>query len=128
MKSQLEGLLIQLSGSLSPAQLQLLQQQAFIIAQNVMSGNLDVNTAANQLLQLLEQYLGPNSQLLADVKPLVQQFVDAAATVLPQLPSNLAKRRATVARSDPLALANELQPNDLAAILAEYPQYSVISI
>jgi oligoribonuclease (3'-5' exoribonuclease) len=124
LNSQLNGLLVQLSGSLSPVQLQSLQQQAFQTVQDVLNGNLDVNTAANQLLKQLEQYLGSNSQLLADVRSLVQQFVDAAATLPFQLPSNLGKSRATVARSAPLASANQLQLSDLVATLAAYPQYS----
>jgi len=127
LNSQLNGLLVQLSGVLSPVQLQSLQQQAFQIVQNVLNGNLDVNTAANQLLQQLEQYLGSNSQLLADVRPLVQQFIDAAATLPFPLPSNLGKRRATVGRSAPLASANQLQLSDLVATLAAFPQYSALT-
>ncbi len=49
-----------------------------------MNGNVDVNTAVNQLLQQLQEYLGPNSQFLANVQPLVEQLVNAILTVLPQ--------------------------------------------
>jgi oligoendopeptidase F len=122
--NELSNVADQVSTVLSPAQLRSLEQQASELAENVLNGVLDVKTAVNQLLQQLQQYLGSNSPLLTNVQPLVQELVNAVQTVLSQLPSNLRKRRATVAGTDLSALANQLQPNGLDGLLAGLPQDS----
>jgi hypothetical protein len=127
LQNQLSNIADTIQNALSPSQLYSLEQQALQLAQNVFNGNVDVNTAVNQLLLQLQQYLGANSQILTNAKPLAQQLINAVLSFFPNSPAKLEKSGAAVPRTDFLALANELQLNNLDAVLATFPQFAVIS-
>ncbi|CAF0999637.1 unnamed protein product [Adineta ricciae] len=61
--SQLQGLGQQVANTLSQAQLQSLGQQVSQLAQSVVTGQVGASAAASQLLALVQQYLGSNTQL-----------------------------------------------------------------
>ncbi|CAF1296040.1 unnamed protein product [Adineta ricciae] len=73
--SQFQGLAQQVTNALSQAQLQTLGQLAARLAQSVFTGQVDVNTAASQLLSQVQQYLGSNTELYNAVVNAVQQLV-----------------------------------------------------
>ena len=85
MINQIFNVANQLAALFTPTQLQSIQQQAMQLAQNIVNGNMDLNTAVNQILQQAQQYLGANSPLLDNVKPVIQQLINTIVTVLPKL-------------------------------------------
>ncbi len=130
MVNQLTTLAAQVANALSPSQLYTLEQQALQTAQNVLSGNVPLETAVNQLFAQVQQALGSDSSILSNVQPVVQQLVSVVGQLLSNLPSNLGQRSVPVPRAninDLVALGNQLGLNSLDAVLAVFPQYAVIS-
>ncbi len=130
MVNQLTTLAAQVANALSPSQLYILEQQALQTAQNVLSGNVPLETAVEQLFAQVQQALGSDSTILNNVEPVVQQLLSVVGQLLSNLPSNLGQRSAPVARAninDLVALGNQLGLNSLDAVLAVFPQYAVKS-
>jgi molybdopterin converting factor small subunit len=110
LAQQLTGIAHQVANTLSPSQLYTLEQQALQAAQSVISGDVPLQTAVNQLFAQVQQALGQDSSILSNVQPVVQQLLAAVGPLLALLPSNLGQRSAPVARAninDLLALANQ---------------------
>jgi molybdopterin converting factor small subunit len=125
--NQLTTLAAQVANALSPSQLYTLEQQALQTAQNVLSGNVPLETAVNQLFAQVQQALGSDSSILSNVQPVVQQLVSVVGQLLSNLPSNLGQRSVPVPRAninDLVALGNQLGLNSLDAVLAVFPQYA----
>jgi len=74
-----------------------LKKEAIEVAENVLKGNIDVNTAINQLFQKVQQKLGSNAHILNNVQPLIQQLLNAVPTLFPSLASNFGQRGGIVA-------------------------------
>jgi hypothetical protein len=128
--NQLTTLAAQVANALSPSQLYTLEQQALQAAQNVLSGNVPLETAVEQLFAQVQQALGQDSSILSNVEPVVQQLLSVVGQLLSNLPSNLGQRSVPVPRvniNDLLALANQVGLNNLADVNAAFPQYAVIS-
>jgi ABC-type glycerol-3-phosphate transport system substrate-binding protein len=107
---QLTSIADQVANALSPAQLFTLEQQAIRTAKSVLSGNVSLQDAVEQLFAQVQQALGQDSPILNNVQPVVQQLLSAVAPLLALVPSNLGQRSAPAARAninDLLALANQ---------------------
>jgi len=75
--------------ALTPSQLETLEQQLVLAAQNVLSGGVPLQDAVNQVLAQLQQNLGSDSAILSNVQPVVQQFVSVVGPLLSLFSSNL---------------------------------------
>ncbi|CAF0974627.1 unnamed protein product [Adineta steineri] len=127
LNDQFNNIAGQIIDVLSPIELQILQQKAVQLAVNVYNGKVDSITAADQLLQHLEEYLGSNLQVFCTVKPLVQQLTEAVILVIPILPSNIGKHEVSAAHTslnDLLVLLDQLQLHTWNAVIAVFPKYS----
>ncbi|UJR24434.1 hypothetical protein I4U23_005810 [Adineta vaga] len=107
--NQLTGLAGQVIPTLSLGQLQTLGQQVFQLAQSMFSGQMDVNTAANELLGELQQYFGSNTQLFNAIANAIQQVISLSGAGLTRP-----------------AISRQLQLSDLEAIVAQYPEYAAL--
>ncbi|CAF1120736.1 unnamed protein product [Adineta steineri] len=127
LNDQFNNIAGQIIDVLSPIELQILQQKAVQLAVNVYNGKVDSITAADQLLQHLEEYLGSNLQVFSTVKPLVQQLTEAVILVVPILPSNTGKHEVSgvhTSLNDLLVLLDQLQLHTWNAVIAVFPKYS----
>ena len=84
MVNQLNGVLASLASALPLSQLQTLQQQVLQLVLN-QAGNLNVNTLVSQVQQLVQQVLGSNVQVPANLSAVVQKLVNALLALLPSL-------------------------------------------
>lgn len=107
---------------LTPAQIQLLEQQALQLGQNILNGNIDVPTAVNQILRQAQQYLGVNSAILSNIQPLVHQLVNTIIAILPKLSVNAQTRGLNLNNIDLSALVNQFQLSNLQALYNKIPQ------
>ncbi|CAF1360529.1 unnamed protein product [Adineta ricciae] len=88
--AQLQALVQQAANNVSSAQLQSIVQQASQLAQSVLSGQVDVNTALNQVSNFVQQLLSGSAGLTrpANVKALplngVQDLLNQYANILSQ--------------------------------------------
>jgi len=89
LAQQLTGVAHQVINALTPSQLETLEQQIVLAAQNVLSGGVPLQDAVNQVFAQLQQTLGSDSAVLSNVQPVVQQFVSVVGPLLSLFPSNL---------------------------------------
>jgi hypothetical protein len=89
LAQQLTGVAHQVINALSPAQLETLEQQIVLAAQNVLSGSVPLQDAVNQVFAQLQQTLGSDSAILSNVQPVVQQLVSVVGPLLSLFSSNL---------------------------------------
>ena len=120
----MDSILPQLTGILSPSELQSLKDIITGVVLSQVGNHLDINALKEKLRPILQQFLGPKLLGRIDFESVLQQITNAAAGSLPGLIlSMLGKRDATDARAglnDLLALADKLNINALIPQIGQF--------